>query len=140
PGGRDARQRRSAADRHAAGGVRARRRLYRRRAADPRRERSPRGRVRYSRGDSRLLPMSEAPAERVLRLKRMKRLATGLLVAMVVLFVVSSLLRPAYPALGVVEAFAEAAMIGALADWFAVTALFRHPLGLPIPHTAIVPT
>ena len=84
--------------------------------------------------------MSEAPAERVLRLKRMKRLATGLLVAMVVLFVVSSLLRPAYPALGVVEAFAEAAMIGALADWFAVTALFRHPLGLPIPHTAIVPT
>lgn len=83
--------------------------------------------------------MSEAPAERVLRLKRMKRIATGLLVAMVVLFVVSSLLRPQFPALGLVEAFAEAAMIGALADWFAVTALFRHPLGLPIPHTAIVP-
>src|SRR5919107_139978 len=45
----------------------------------------------------------------------------------------------AYPALGFVKAFAEAAMVGGLADWFAVTALFRHPLGLPIPHTAIIP-
>lgn len=44
-----------------------------------------------------------------------------------------------YPALGYVKAFAEAAMVGALADWFAVTALFRRPLGLPIPHTAILP-
>jgi uncharacterized membrane-anchored protein YjiN (DUF445 family) len=40
---------------------------------------------------------------------------------------------------GFVKAFAEAAMVGGLADWFAVTALFRHPLGLPIPHTAIIP-
>ena len=84
--------------------------------------------------------MTEGPAERARRLKRMQRFATGLLVAMIALFVAASLLRPAYPALGVVEAFAEAAMIGGLADWFAVTALFRHPLGLPIPHTAIVPT
>jgi len=84
--------------------------------------------------------VNDAPTDRVRRLKRMKRLATGLLVAMAVLFVVSSLLAPSFPALGIVEAFAEAAMIGALADWFAVTALFRHPLGLPIPHTAIVPT
>src|SRR5918992_1332111 len=45
----------------------------------------------------------------------------------------------AYPALGFVKAFAEAAMVGGLADWFAVTALFRHPLGIPIPHTAVVP-
>jgi uncharacterized membrane-anchored protein YjiN (DUF445 family) len=44
------------------------------------------------------------------------------------------------PVLGYVRAFAEAAMVGGLADWFAVTALFRHPLGLPIPHTAIIPT
>jgi uncharacterized membrane-anchored protein YjiN (DUF445 family) len=44
-----------------------------------------------------------------------------------------------YPALAFVKAFAEAAMVGGLADWFAVTALFRHPLGLPIPHTAIIP-
>lgn len=45
-----------------------------------------------------------------------------------------------HPAIGYIKAFAEAAMVGGLADWFAVTALFRHPLGLPIPHTAIIPT
>src|SRR4029078_13715115 len=44
-----------------------------------------------------------------------------------------------YAPAGFVRAFAEAAMVGALADWFAVTALFRHPLGIPIPHTAIIP-
>ena len=49
-------------------------------------------------------------------------------------------LVPRGPWLGAVRAFAEAALIGGLADWFAVTALFRRPLGLPIPHTAIVPT
>jgi uncharacterized membrane-anchored protein YjiN (DUF445 family) len=70
----------------------------------------------------------------------MQWFATGLLVAVAVLFVVTSLLLPTYPSLGVVVAFSEAGMIGALADWFAVTALFRRPLGLPIPHTAIVPT
>ena len=74
------------------------------------------------------------------RLARMRWIATGLLVAMGVLFVVASLLLPNYPWLGLVRAFAEAGMIGALADWFAVTALFRRPLGLPIPHTAIVPS
>ena len=74
------------------------------------------------------------------RLRHMQWFATGLLVAVAVLFVITSLLLPAYPWLGVVVAFSEAGMIGALADWFAVTALFRRPLGLPIPHTAIVPT
>ena len=69
----------------------------------------------------------------------MKRLATGMLVLMAFLYFGSRQLEPAYPALQWVEAFAEAAMVGALADWFAVTALFRHPLGLPIPHTAIIP-
>jgi len=69
----------------------------------------------------------------------MKRAATGLLVAMAALFVVSRWLQPAYPWLAYVKSFAEAAMVGGLADWFAVTALFRHPLGLPIPHTAIIP-
>jgi uncharacterized membrane-anchored protein YjiN (DUF445 family) len=69
----------------------------------------------------------------------MKAAATGLLVAMAVLFVAARLLEPQYPWLGYVKAFAEAAMVGGLADWFAVTALFRHPLGLPIPHTAIIP-
>src|SRR5688572_13377660 len=69
----------------------------------------------------------------------MKIAATGLLVLMAALFAVSRAFEPAYPWLGVLKAFAEAAMVGGLADWFAVTALFRHPLGLPIPHTAIIP-
>ena len=69
----------------------------------------------------------------------MKAVATGLLVVMAVVFAVTRALEPAYPSLGYVKAFAEAAMVGGLADWFAVTALFRHPLGLPIPHTAIIP-
>ncbi|WP_338501266.1 DUF445 domain-containing protein [Sphingomonas kaistensis] len=69
----------------------------------------------------------------------MKVVATGLLVVMAGLFVLSRALEPRYPWLGLVKAFAEAAMVGGLADWFAVTALFRHPLGLPIPHTAIIP-
>src|SRR5438067_6318682 len=69
----------------------------------------------------------------------MKVLATGLLVVMAVVFAVARALEPHYPGLAYVKAFAEAAMVGGLADWFAVTALFRHPLGLPIPHTAIIP-
>jgi uncharacterized membrane-anchored protein YjiN (DUF445 family) len=69
----------------------------------------------------------------------MKVVATGLLVAMAALFLAARSGEPNYPALGYVKAFAEAAMVGGLADWFAVTALFRHPLGLPIPHTAIIP-
>ncbi|GLR47148.1 DUF445 domain-containing protein [Sphingomonas astaxanthinifaciens] len=69
----------------------------------------------------------------------MKLVATGLLVLMAALFLVTRALEPRHPWLGFVKAFAEAAMVGGLADWFAVTALFRHPLGLPIPHTAIIP-
>ena len=69
----------------------------------------------------------------------MKRAATGLLLLMAALFAWSRMLEPRYPWMGLVKAFAEAAMVGGLADWFAVTALFRHPLGLPIPHTAIIP-
>ena len=69
----------------------------------------------------------------------MKAAATGLLVVMAAVFIVTRQFEPAYPWLGYVKAFAEAAMVGGLADWFAVTALFRHPLGLPIPHTAIIP-
>src|SRR5690349_8255105 len=69
----------------------------------------------------------------------MKVVATGLLVVMAGVFVAARVLEPQYPWLGYVKAFAEAAMVGGLADWFAVTALFRHPLGLPIPHTAIIP-
>ena len=70
----------------------------------------------------------------------MRLVATGLLVAMAALFALAFSMEDAHPAWGFVLAFAEAAMVGGLADWFAVTALFRHPLGIPIPHTAIVPT
>lgn len=72
-------------------------------------------------------------------LRRMKAMATGLLVAVTVLFGITRWLEPRHAWVGYVRAFAEAAMVGALADWFAVTALFRHPMGLPIPHTAIIP-
>jgi len=70
----------------------------------------------------------------------MKGRATGLLVVVTIVFVVARALEHRHGALGYVRATAEAAMVGALADWFAVTALFKHPLGLPIPHTAIIPT
>ena len=71
----------------------------------------------------------------------MKAFATALLVAAAVVYVVASRAEDGGPAwVGYVRAAAEAAMVGALADWFAVTALFRRPLGLPIPHTAIIPT
>ncbi|MFT4054001.1 MAG: DUF445 domain-containing protein [Novosphingobium sp.] len=69
----------------------------------------------------------------------MRLFATGLLLAMAVAFVVLRKLAGAHPAWGYAIAFTEAAMVGGLADWFAVTALFRRPLGLPIPHTAIIP-
>ena len=71
--------------------------------------------------------------------RQVRLLATGLLVAMAGLFLLARWQRDVHPAWGFVLAFAEAAMVGGLADWFAVTALFRHPLGLPIPHTAIIP-
>src|SRR5688572_22553356 len=69
----------------------------------------------------------------------MKRRATGLLVLATFIFAATAFLESRFPWLGFVRAMAEAAMIGGLADWFAVTALFRHPLGIPIPHTAIIP-
>ena len=69
----------------------------------------------------------------------MKATATGLLLAAAVVFVVTRTVEDDAPWVGAIRATAEAAMVGALADWFAVTALFRRPLGLPIPHTAIIP-
>jgi uncharacterized membrane-anchored protein YjiN (DUF445 family) len=71
--------------------------------------------------------------------RQMKMIATGMLVAMAGVYVAMRIIGPVHPMVGFVKAFAEAAMVGGLADWFAVTALFRHPLGLPIPHTAIIP-
>jgi uncharacterized membrane-anchored protein YjiN (DUF445 family) len=73
------------------------------------------------------------------RARRMRWTATGMLAAMAVIFVTTIGLVGDHPVWGYINAFAEAAMVGGLADWFAVTALFRHPLGLPIPHTAIIP-
>ncbi|MDU0290719.1 DUF445 domain-containing protein [Saccharothrix longispora] len=71
----------------------------------------------------------------------MKLVATGFFLAATVIFVVALLFEEGGPPwVGYVRAAAEAGMVGAIADWFAVTALFRRPLGLPIPHTAIIPT
>jgi len=83
--------------------------------------------------------MSFADTERAAALRKMKMVAVGLLLAAAALYVVARLNQDGSTTWGYVRAFAEAAMVGALADWFAVTALFRHPLGLPIPHTAIIP-
>jgi len=80
--------------------------------------------------------LSPADAERRRGLRRMKAIATSLLLSAAVVYALT--LRE--PGAWVwVNVTAEAAMVGALADWFAVTALFRHPLGLPVPHTAIIP-
>ena len=77
-------------------------------------------------------------SQRRVELNRMKWMATSLLGIAFVIFVAASFLEERYVWAGFVRATAEAAMVGALADWFAVTALFRHPLGLKIPHTNIV--
>ena len=69
----------------------------------------------------------------------MRLLATLLLAAMAIVFMLCLVWPHAHPAVPWVMAFTEAGMVGGLADWFAVTALFRRPLGLPIPHTAIIP-
>lgn len=81
---------------------------------------------------------AEIAAKR-LRLKQTRHTATGLLLLMTALFLVSTYFEASHPALPYVVAFSEAAMVGALADWFAIVALFRRPMGLPIPHTAILP-
>ncbi|SDQ38020.1 Uncharacterized membrane-anchored protein YjiN, DUF445 family [Chryseobacterium soldanellicola] len=74
------------------------------------------------------------------QLRKYKAFATGLFVLMAVVFIITSMLQKTNDShwIGYVRAFSEAAMVGALADWFAVTALFRHPLGLPIPHTNLI--
>lgn len=79
-----------------------------------------------------------ADAVRAAELRRTKALATLVLASTLALFIVAKALLHVHPALGFVAAFAEAATIGGLADWYAVVALFRRPLGLPIPHTAII--
>jgi uncharacterized membrane-anchored protein YjiN (DUF445 family) len=83
------------------------------------------------------VPLPSPDRRRALR--RMKANAAGLLLAAAVVFVVCVTVGDGHGVWGYVQAAAEASMVGGLADWFAVTALFRHPLGIPIPHTAIIP-
>jgi uncharacterized membrane-anchored protein YjiN (DUF445 family) len=83
-------------------------------------------------------PPLRGEAERARQLRLMKRRATGLLVASSTLFVIVIVLTDGRGWAGYVQALLEGSMVGGLADWFAVTALFRHPLGLPIPHTAVI--
>ena len=87
------------------------------------------------------IPLTEFDEEiRAKQLRDMKMRAAGLLVLAAIAFAVSHYLRFRYPWLAWVQAFSEAALVGGLADWFAVTALFKHPMGIPIPHTAIIPS
>ena len=81
----------------------------------------------------------KSPDAKVGELKRMRAIATLLLAFMTLVFVVTTMTRVNWPWVPYVRAFAEAGMVGACADWFAVVALFRRPFGLPIPHTGIVP-
>lgn len=85
---------------------------------------------------------SPADEEKQRGVRQMKLTATGLLLFVAVVYVLAKWAQNsgAGPWAGYVAAASEAGMVGALADWFAVTALFRHPLGIPIPHTAIIPT
>lgn len=84
-------------------------------------------------------PLIKEDPDKQLQLDRMKRRATALLAVSATIFAFAVAYEGAFPWVGYVRAAAEAAIVGGLADWFAVTALFRHPLGIPIPHTAIVP-
>lgn len=83
--------------------------------------------------------LADPDLQRLRALRRMKGLALGLLVVAAILYV-ATLWADHSGLWGWVNSGSEAAMVGAMADWFAVTALFRHPMGLPIPHTAIIPT
>ena len=79
--------------------------------------------------------ITDRDIEKVKALKKMKRNALGLLGIAVLLFLIAI-----YFKIPMLQAFSEAAMVGGIADWFAVVALFRHPMGIPIWHTAIIPT
>jgi uncharacterized membrane-anchored protein YjiN (DUF445 family) len=83
--------------------------------------------------------LTAGDAEKAAALRKMKLVALALLIAMAVVFVFAFALQKQYPWLEYVRAAAEGGMVGALADWFAVTALFKYPMGLKIPHTAIIP-
>ncbi|HXZ06705.1 MAG TPA: DUF445 domain-containing protein [Paraburkholderia sp.] len=83
--------------------------------------------------------VDSAADDKLVRLKRMRMTASCLLAAMIILLLTCVVLQAHYPWLEWPRAFAEAGTVGAIADWYAVVALFRHPCGIPIPHTAIIP-
>jgi uncharacterized membrane-anchored protein YjiN (DUF445 family) len=85
------------------------------------------------------VPGAPPSAERLRGLRHMKLVAGGLLVLAAIVYVICRAVGDGHGVWGYVQAAAEASMVGGLADWFAVTALFRHPLRIPIPHTAIIP-
>jgi uncharacterized membrane-anchored protein YjiN (DUF445 family) len=85
------------------------------------------------------IPMPMPARDRLRALRRMKAIAGSLLIGAAIVFLLCRTLTDGHGVWGYLQAAAEASMVGGLADWFAVTALFRHPLGLPIPHTAIIP-
>jgi uncharacterized membrane-anchored protein YjiN (DUF445 family) len=85
-------------------------------------------------------PFPAVALERLRALRRMKAIAGGLLLFAAVVYILCRALTNSTGVWGYLQAAAEASMVGGLADWFAVTALFRRPLGLPIPHTAVIPT
>jgi uncharacterized membrane-anchored protein YjiN (DUF445 family) len=86
-----------------------------------------------------LPPVSPEDAAKLADLRRIKALATGVLALCLVGLIIAKVLEHRHPVFGFIAAFMEAATIGGLADWYAVVALFKRPLGLPIPHTAIIP-
>jgi uncharacterized membrane-anchored protein YjiN (DUF445 family) len=88
---------------------------------------------------SRRAQLDPAANEKLVRLRRMRTIATCLLAAMIVILLACVFWQAQYPWLQWPRAFAEAGTVGAIADWYAVVALFRHPCGIPIPHTAIIP-
>ncbi|GGP22957.1 DUF445 domain-containing protein [Silvimonas iriomotensis] len=90
-------------------------------------------------GPSSVESILQADPAKAARLRRARTFATSLLIVVTVLYLITLRLEHLHRAFGYVAAFSEAAMIGALADWFAVVALFRYPMGVPIPHTAIIP-
>jgi uncharacterized membrane-anchored protein YjiN (DUF445 family) len=85
------------------------------------------------------IPDAKSAEAKLADLKRMRAIALLLLALMTVIFVITTAVKVDWPWLPYLRAFAEAGMVGACADWFAVVALFRRPFGLPIPHTGIVP-
>lgn len=86
------------------------------------------------------MKVQQSDASKMRQLRNHKRMATGLFLLMVAIYAFMTWLSKSDDAhwIGYVKAFSEAAMVGALADWFAVTALFHHPLGIPIPHTNLI--